>query len=256
MSHQFAIAYFVLLTALAVFRPLPGRRRILTVGIAALMVAAIYAVSGTTGALRDVFPLTIILVGYYVSGLLFARPSRSIEEWLTSWDRRILGDPTRAFAAWPAWLLTALDIIYLGTFLTVPAGLLALWLAGEMQLADHYWTIVMGSLLVCYAGTAIIHTRPPRTLERTHERANRTMQQVAFRAVENFTIGTNTIPSGHVAAPLAVGLALMQPLPLAGAVFLVLTVFITLACITGRYHFIIDCVLGAIVAMAAWMIAR
>jgi hypothetical protein len=255
MSHRFAIAYFVLLAALAVFRPLPGRRRILTVGTSALMVGAIYAVSMKTGVLRDVFPLVIILAGYYVSGLQFARPSRSIEQWLMSWDRRVLGDPTRAFEAWPAWLLTALDIIYLGTFLTVPGGLLALWLAGEMRLVDHYWTIVMGSLLVCYAGTAIIHTRPPRTLERTHERASRPMQHVAFRAVDQFTIGTNTIPSGHVAAPLAVGLALMQPLPLVGAFFLILAIFITLACITGRYHFIVDCVLGAIVALVAWAIA-
>lgn len=255
MSHQFAIAYFVLLAGLAVFRPLPGRRRILTVGTSALMVAAIYAMSTKTGVLRDAFPLVIILAGYYGSGLLFGQPSRSVEEWLMSWDRRLLGDPTRAFAAWPAWLLTALDIIYLGTFLTVPGGLLALWLAGDMRLADHYWTIVMGALLVCYAGTAIIHTRPPRTLERTHERAHRPMQQMAFRALENFTIGTNTIPSGHVAAPLAVGLALMQPLPLTGAAFLILAVFITLACIAGRYHFIVDCALGAIVAVTAWVIA-
>jgi hypothetical protein len=254
MGNRIALAYFVLLALLAVARPLPAGRRALTIATSLAMVAAIYAIASTTGAEQDLFPLIIILVGYYLSGVVFVRPSPTIEEWLISSDRRLLGDPARAFVTWPAWLLTTLDVLYLSTFLTVPAGLYALWLAGEMRFANDYWTIVMGSLLVCYAGTAIIHTRPPRTLERTHERASRPMQRVAFHAVENFTIGTNTIPSGHVAAPLAVGLALIQPLPLVGAGFLVLAILITLACITGRYHFIVDCVLGAIVALVVWMV--
>ena len=256
MSDQFAIAYFILLAALAIVRPLPVGRRVLTLGISAVMGAAIYGVSKVSGPARHWFPLVIILVAYYQSGLLFVRPSQSIEEGLMNWDRRLLGDPARAFKAWPAWLLTTLDVLYLGTFLTVPAGFVALSLAGEMQLGDHYWTIVMGSLLMCYAGTAIVDTRPPRTLERTHERAARPIQRVAFRAVESFTIGTNTIPSGHVAAPLAVGLALMQPLPIVGTAFLLLAVFITLACITGRYHFIVDCALGALVALVMWLVAE
>jgi hypothetical protein len=254
MRDHIAIAYFVLLAGLAIIRPLPAGRRGLTLGASAVMCAAIYGVSTMTGPVRDWFPLVIILVAYYLSGVLFVQPSRSIEEWLMAWDRRLVSDPTRAFVGWPAALLTVLDIFYLGTFLTVPAGLVALSLAGQMRLADHYWTIVMGSLLLCYAGTAIVHTRPPRTLERTHERASRPMQHVAFRAVENFTIGTNTIPSGHVAAPLAVGLALMDALPVIGAAFLLVAIFITIACITGRYHFIVDCVLGAIVALVVWMV--
>jgi len=254
MSDLFAIGYFCLLALLALVRDLPARRRALIVSVAAVMSGATYGVSTTSGPVRDWFPNVIILVAYYLSGTLFVRPSHSIEAALMAWDRTILRDPAATFVTWPAWLLTALDVIYLGTFLTVPAGLLALFLAGQMGLADHYWTIVMGSLLVCYAGTAVVHTRPPRVLERTRERANRRMQHVAFQAVENFSIGINTIPSGHVAAPLAVGLALMQPLPMIGAAFLLLAIVITVACISGRYHFIVDCALGAVVALMVWMV--
>jgi hypothetical protein len=254
MSDLFAIGYFCLLALLALVQPLPARRRALIVGTAAIMAAALYGISTTSGPLRDWSPNATILVAYYLSGRLFVRPSHSIEASLMAWDRRLLGDPAAAFMTWPTWLLTALDVIYLGTFLTVPAGLLALSLAGRMDLVDHYWTIVMGSLLVCYAGTAVIHTRPPRILERTRERAARPMQYLALQAVDDFTIGINTIPSGHVAAPLAVGLALMQPLPMLGAVFLLLAIVITVACISGRYHFIVDCALGAVVAWMAWML--
>ena len=255
MSDQIAIGYFILLAVLAIFRPLPSRRRILVLTAAALMSAAIYAVSLTTGAIRDLFPIVIILVAYYVSGVLFVRPSRSVEDWLMESDRRLLGDPPRTFERWPAWLLNTLDVLYLGTFLTVPAGLLALWLAGEMRLADRYWTIVMTSLLICYAGTAIVHTRPPRTLERTRERAVRRTQHAAFDAVDNFSIGANTIPSGPGAAPLAITLALLEPLPVVAAAFFAYAIIITAACITGRYHFIVDCVLGAMVAVIVWMVA-
>ena len=254
MRGLFPIGYFILLALLAAVRPLPARRRVLVIGTAVMMCAAIYGVSKTTGPVRSWFPLVIILAAYYLSGALVAQPSRSIEAWLMTWDRKLLRDPARAFVTWPAWLLTALDVVYLGTFLTVPAGLLALSLAGQMALADHYWTIVMGSLLVCYAGTAIVHTRPPRFLERTRERAERRMQHVALQAMENFSIGINTIPSGHVAAPLAVGLALIHALPMIGAAFLLLAIVITVACISGRYHFIVDCALGAAVALMAWIV--
>ena len=254
MSDRFAILYFVGLALLALVRRLPARRRGLVVGAAVMMSGAIYGISMTTGPVHDWFPIAIILAAYYLSGALVVQPSQSIEASLTTWDRRLLGEPAVAFVTWPAWLLTALDVIYLGTFLTVPAGLLALWLSGEMRLADHYWTIVMGSLLVCYAGTAVVHTRPPRILERTRERAERRMQHVAFQAVEDFSIGINTIPSGHVAAPVAVGLALIHPLPMIGAAFLLLAMIITVACISGRYHFIVDCALGAVVALIVWIV--
>ena len=122
MGGLFPIGYFILLALLAAVRPLPASRRVLVVGTAVMMCAAISGVSMTTGLVRAWFPLVIILAAYYLSGALVVQPSRSIEAWLTAWDRRLLGDPARAFAAWPAWLLTALDVVYLGTFLTVPAG--------------------------------------------------------------------------------------------------------------------------------------
>jgi hypothetical protein len=251
MSDQIAIGYFILTALLAIVRPLPASRRALTVAASAVMIAAIQAVTFSTGALRDLFPMITLLAAYYLSGMLCVRPSRSMEAWLTAWDRRLLGDPERAFTNWPPWLLNALDLLYLGTFLTVPAGLLALWLTGQMRLAGHYWTIVMTALLICYAGTALVHTRPPRTLERTRERAGRRLQHAALDAVDRLSIGANTIPSGHVAAPLAIALALMESLPIIAAAFLAFAIVVTAACLAGRYHFIFDCALGALVAVAA-----
>ncbi len=41
-------------------------------------------------------------------------------------------------------------------------------------------------------------------------------------------------------------------MPAAGAVFLILAVSIALATVLGRYHYVIDTVLGVMVAVIAW----
>ena len=41
---------------------------------------------------------------------------------------------------------------------------------------------------------------------------------------------------------------------LIGAAFLLLAIVITVACISGRYHFIVDCALGAAVAVMVWIV--
>jgi membrane-associated phospholipid phosphatase len=62
----------------------------------------------------------------------------------------------------------------------------------------------------------------------------------------------NTVPSGHAAGAFSVALALTPGLPVAGGVFLVLAVAITVATVVGRYHYLADSVLGVLVALAVW----
>ncbi|TAM81455.1 MAG: hypothetical protein EPN47_11900 [Acidobacteria bacterium] len=67
------------------------------------------------------------------------------------------------------------------------------------------------------------------------------------------SIKVNTFPSGHVAGAVASSLALMRPLPIAGACYLIIAVGITLGAIRGRYHYSIDAVAGALVAATAYL---
>jgi membrane-associated phospholipid phosphatase len=64
----------------------------------------------------------------------------------------------------------------------------------------------------------------------------------------------NTFPSGHAAGSLAVALAVIGTLPSAGAVLIVLAAAICVACVVGRYHYVIDVVAGAAVALAVWLV--
>jgi membrane-associated phospholipid phosphatase len=72
--------------------------------------------------------------------------------------------------------------------------------------------------------------------------------------VRRATIGANTFPSGHAAASLAVALAVVGVVPGAGLLLLGLALSICIACVVGRYHYVMDVLAGAVLAGLVWMI--
>ena len=253
-SEWVAFVYFAAMAALAWARPLPaGRRLVITIG-AVVMDTAIFAVAHAgNGLTRDWSPLVAILVGYFVSGRFFVHPSPSLEDWLTTWDRRLLGNPATRFSGWPRSVLAYLELVYLGCFLLIPIGFAALAVAGRSSLANRYWTMVIAAEFGAFAPLSLIQTRPPWALERVPAPADRAMRRFALRMVEQFTIRANTFPSGHVAGSLAVAFAVVGAMPWTGAVLLGLALTISLACVVGRYHYIIDVLAGAILAVVVWV---
>jgi len=215
--------------------------------------AAIVAVARMDAlVVRNWVPALYVLGGYYLAGRTFVDPMARVESWLLGWDRRLLGDPTTRFASWPGPLVAYLDIVYMACFTLVPAGFAVLAAAGRSELADRYWTMILGAELGAFAPLPIIQTRPPWALEREAAVPDRAVHRVSSAFVSHATIGANTFPSGHVAGSLAIALALVGTLPWVGVVFLGLAVSIAVACVVGRYHYIIDVVAGAVLAMAIW----
>jgi len=256
-SELLPLAYFAACAVLSWLRPLPTARRIQVTLISAAMAAAILVLLQQASAtVRDWAPGVSILVGYYVSGRFFVTPSLAVERWLMSWDRRLLGDPATRFARWPRAVLAYLDIVYMGCFLLVPAGFAILAARGRSDLADHYWTIVAAAEFGAFAPLAVVQTRPPWLVERKPVLADRAVHRAASQMVEHLTIRANTFPSGHVAGSLAVGLALVDTMPVAGAALLTLAISISVATIVGRYHYVIDGIAGAALAIAVWTIVR
>jgi len=256
-SESLQLVYFAACAALACVRPLPATRRLQIAAIALPMIAAIIWVArhGTTGV-RDWAPGGGILVGYYTSGRFFVDPSPRVEAWLIGWDRRLLGDPATRFARWPRALLAYLEIVYMGCFLLVPAGFGVLALAGRSDLADRYWTIVAAAEFGAFAPLTIVQTRPPWLVERKAVLADRGIHRAASQMIERFTIHANTLPSGHVAGSLAVGFALLDPLPWASGAALLLSLSIAVATVVGRYHYVVDGIAGTLLALAVWAIVR
>jgi membrane-associated phospholipid phosphatase len=209
--------------------------------------------NGPLIAVRDWLPLVCILAGYYGSAALFVEPSPTLEAWLLGWDRRLLGDPATRFRAWPRLVLAYLEIVYVCCFLLVPAGCLLLVMQGRTDLVDRYWTIVAGAELGSFAPLAFIQTRPPWVIERKVVLADRAVHRLASSMVRHVTIRVNTVPSGHVAGSLAVALGVAGPLPLAGGVLLCVAISIAVACVVGRYHYIVDAIAGAALAIALFL---
>jgi|SRR6267378_593929 len=241
--------YFSALTVLPWTRPLPVRRRLQITAIGLTVCAVIVSMRWN----GHVAPLVLILIGYYLSGLFFTRPTERFESWLVAWDRRLLGDPTTRFARWPRPWLAFLDIVYMGCFLLVPAGVVALVVGGH-PLIDRYWTMVMGAEFGAFLPLTVVQARPPWAIERQPVLRDRATHRAAARFVREVTIGANTFPSGHAAGSLAVAFGVLGVLPIVGLVFLALALCICLACVVGRYHYVMDVVAGVGLALAIWIV--
>ncbi len=252
-----SIAYFAALTATAWLRPLPAARRLQITAIGLPICGAILWLSRSpAGVVHDWAPAAIILAGYYASGRFFVRPSAALERWLMAWDHRLLGNPATRFARWPRLLLAYFELVYMGCFLLVPAGFAVLVATGRTALGDRYWTMVVAAELGAFASLGIAQARPPWALEHRASLPDRAVHRLASRFVRDFTINVNTFPSGHVAGSLAVAFALIGPVPWAGASALVLALSISVACIVGRYHYAVDGVAGAALAVTIWVLVR
>ena len=250
-----SLAYFAALAAMAWLRPLPAGRRLQITTIGLPMCGAILWLSRQpAGLVHDWAPGAIILAGYYLSGRFFVRPSAAFERWLMAWDHRLLGNPATRFARWPRPLLAYLEIVYMGCFLLVPAGFAALAMTGRGALADRYWTMVVAAELGSFLSLSAVQARPPWALEQRASLPDRAVHRLASQLVRDFTINANTFPSGHVAGSLAVALALVSSMPWAGGAALVLALSISVACIVGRYHYVVDGVTGAALAVAIWVL--
>lgn len=253
-SEWIAFVYFLYLAVAGVLQRLPAARRLLVAAISLSIMAAVWnAAANAPAVARDWLPAAYILAGYYITGWLFVVPSARLESWLAGWDRRLLGDPAARFARWPRPLVAYLEIVYMLCFLIVPGGFAVLVLGGHAALANRYWTMVVAAELGAFAPLTVFQTRPPWALERKPVLADPSVHELASQMVQHLTIRVNTFPSGHVAGSLAVALAVLPVVPLAGAVFLALALSIGVACSVGRYHYVVDVAAGALLTLAIWV---
>ncbi len=261
VSEWVALAYFVYLGALSWTRRTPFAAAARTTSAAAI-VGVWLAARGTAPVpdLRDWLPGVYLLIGYWMSGAFYTAPMTDVEAWLTSVDRRLFDrlHVDRRVRAAPRLVLEGLELAYLWCYPLVPAGLLALLIAGRTDLADWYWTVVLAAELPCYGALPWIQTRPPRVIERDIAIARRTVivRRLNLAILDRGSIKVNTVPSGHAAGALAVALALAAAAPLAGALFGLLALAIATASIVGRYHYAADSVSGLLFAIVVWTCVR
>ena len=228
--------------------------------VAAAVVWTVYAIFGRaplSPVLEIVVPSLVLLGGYWLSGLLFVQPNVRLERWLLSVDDRLL---TRSgVLAWlhrsPRLVNEYFELSYLLVYVAVPAGATALVVSGQRSDVDRFWTIVLLAEFVCYGMLPWIQTRPPRAIETSNGVVHSgVVRRLNLGLVNRASIQVNTLPSGHAAGAVATALAVSTSLPYAGIAFLFMALSISIATVLGRYHYVVDTVLGVLVAIVVWQL--
>ncbi len=236
--------YFLAFACLSLVRRLSLRRRMIIVAVALAGIPSIIGLHSTS--FRDWLPLVFIPLAYFQTGQFLLPLNEKFQSSLESFDRRL------AFAL-PPPLMCAFEVAYLFCYPLVPAGLVALYLMGMDRFAAEFWNIVLPPAYACYATFPFIQTLPPRAIE---DRVPWQPQGTAMRRINLFvlrhvSIQANTFPSGHVAASVAAALALLAHSTPVGLAFLVMAICIAAGAFFGRYHYAIDVLIGALLALTS-----
>ena len=157
-------------------------------------------------------------------------------------------------AEYPA-LLAAVELSYLFCYPLVPALLVVVLLAGGTVDVDRFWTAVLIGGYGSYGSLPWLISRPPRLAVNAAE----TPQAIA--AVNVFVLGRvshelNTFPSGHVSVSWAAALTVLPVSPAAAAIVGLIAAGVSVGAAAGRYHYIVDVLLGVaaggLAAAVAW----
>lgn len=253
------LVYFTGFVGLAWLRKLSPARRwnAIVIGAAgwgltlAAVVSGDYMSAAASSILRDWLPAPLMLLAYWQAGQFFVEPNAKLQARLEEFDRRWLG----ALVAhpWKGWLGDYLEFAYLFCYPVVPLALAALYVSGLGAFADEFWRIVLPASYFCYAMVPFLQTLPPRVREEAHAfgPAPGRLRGLNLTILGRASIHANTFPSAHVAASLAAALAVLRHLPGAGIVFVWVAASIAAGAVLRRYHFALDVVIGALVALAS-----
>jgi hypothetical protein len=248
-----AVAYFAALAVAALF-PRSGRRR-WSVSCAASALAALVGTVGLFGAdwLRAWLPHVYLVAGYWLPALLVpvvAHPTR-FERWLQRTDGTLRSDP----GSLPATVRHAVELAYLFCYPLVPVSLAIIWGLGPSVAVHRFWLAVLLAGFACYGTLPWLVSRPPRLVVTGRPHTPESIAAVNARVLGRVSHRLNTFPSGHVAVSLASAAWVASVSGVAGGLVGVTAIAIAVGAVAGRYHYVLDVVLGVVVAASAVAIA-
>jgi hypothetical protein len=265
-TSEWIQAGFAAILALAGWlHPLTARRRSTVTLLAAGVIVAValarlseYILGPHVASiLRDWLPVPLTLVPYWQTGQFFTGPDQKIQAWLVESDRWLLNLASRT--GWRAGRLVRLSMewAYMLCYPLPLLGLATLCALGFRQDADLFWFLVLVPTYLCYAITPFVPALPPRSLASQRSDSSSTKSRVFnLWILKHGSIQAISFPSAHVASALAVSLVLLQYSLVVGLIFLVITFWIAVAAVVGRYHYAVDVVLGALTTLAIYLAWR
>jgi membrane-associated phospholipid phosphatase len=205
-------------------------------------------------------PLPVLLGGYWLSGSFFVSPMRRVEAWLMAVDNRFLRHPgiLDAYHEGPRIVREFFEAAYVLVYAIIPAGVATLALGGHSDAIPRFWAVVLLAEFVSYGTMPWVQTRSPRVLESPKRavQSELAIRRLNASILNRGSIQANTVPSGHAAGAVATALAVADAMPVAGIVFMLIAAAIVAATVLGRYHYLVDSLLGIVVAVGAWAFCR
>lgn len=205
--------------------------------------------------IRDWLPLGMTLLAYREMGwFALSHKLTSLESRWVVWDRLVLGHGARTFLEYLGPVIpSALEIAYALVYALPPLALGILYLYRRREMADQFLTVVLLSVLLCYAQFPFCPSEPPRVVFAGLDLPS---YDTVFRRfnlwmLANYGIHTSVFPSAHVAGALSTAFGLRLAMPAAKRVYrslFVIAVLIAIATVYGRYHYLADATCGALLA--------
>ena len=250
--QPFEAVVIVYLTFFAIAAPFarvaPLKRVAAAIGAAA-MATGVYVVTQVLPIeIRLWLPFLYIAIGYWIPvPLVPSTTGGTFEAWLRRTDAALRRRVSR-LPRWPAW---GLELGYLACFPLVPVSFAVVSIAGSPDDVARYWLGVLLAGYACYITLPWLVSRPPRLLEESVA----DVPLGGITRLNRFVLGhvshrLNTFPSGHVAVSVAAAIGAGHTSPLAGVVFGAVAAAVAVGAVAGRYHYLLDVVVGAAIGAA------
>ena len=148
----------------------------------------------------------------------------------------------------PSWLAQLCEFAYLLCYPVIPAAFVVVWMRGGEADLNRFWVAVLVAGFACYGSLPWLVSRPPRLLAGAGREA-RGIARANTVVLNRLSHRFNTFPSGHVAVTSAAALSLWPVSPLAAAVVGAIAGGVAVGAVTGRYHYLLDVLAGALIGV-------
>jgi hypothetical protein len=263
------VAYLAAITAAGWRRQAP--RRLRAAGYAALAIALVIVARFTApSGVRVWLPHAYLVLGYWLPALLTPVPtSDGFQRALAAADARVwsaaqdvVGRPLEPVGSVGSSSLGSsryirsgalgwFELAYLLCYPIVPISFIAVRVKGTEDDTVRFWLAVLTAGFACYGTLPWTAAWPPRFFSAGVPRG---LAAINVRVLQHLSHGFNTFPSGHVAVAVAASLAVAAVWPEAGATVGLIAASIAVAAAIGRYHYVVDVILGLLVGLLAWIV--
>lgn len=249
--EKVALAYFTYLPCLGLIRRLRTGQVLLLGSIPLALWAVCQAqsrsTSRTVAILRDWWPLSWILVGYWAMGWLASPPLGTLQIELAGLDRLLLNNTNlQGLIEAPGPLFPVmLETVYLLLYAIPPICLGILYSCRERSQAPRFLLIVFAGTFTAYALLPYVPVISPRVAFPSADLPHYggMARTVNTWLLDHLDISTGVLPSGHVAVAFSSALAMADVLrarPWFGRCALGGAGLVFVATVYGRYHYSVD----------------